>query len=62
MSMAYDPRQNSWFEFLIVDLNFHLQHLSFTAELKNLYSFLRIHIIGKRFYTCLLAFEFNFFI
>ena len=59
---GYDPGQNSWFEFSIVDFNFQIQHLNFTAEFKNLYSCFRIHIIGKRFYTCRLAFELNFFI
>ena len=59
---GYDPGQNSWFEFSIADFNFQIQHLNFTAEFKNLYSSFRIHIIGKRFYPCRLAFELNFFI
>ena len=33
--MAYDPLQNSWFEFWIAHLNFQLQHLNFTAEFIN---------------------------
>ena len=57
---GYDPGQNSWFEFSIVDFIFKIQHLNFTAEFKNLYSSFRIHIIGKRFYACRLAFELNF--
>ena len=59
--MALDPRQNSWFEFWIAHLNFQLQHLNFTAEFNTLHSSFQIHIIGKRFYICLLAFELNFF-
>ena len=59
---GYDLGQNSWFEFSIADFNFQIQHLNFTAEFKNLYSSFRIHIIGKRFYPCRLAFELNFFI
>ena len=41
---------------LICHLNFQLQHLNFTAEFNILHSSFRIHIIGKCFYTCLLAF------
>ena len=59
---GYDLGQNSWFEFSIADFNFQIQHLNFTAEFKNLYSSFRIHIIGKRFYPCRLAFKLNFFI
>ena len=36
---------------------FQLQHLNFKAEFNILHSSFRVHIIGKRFYTCLLAFE-----
>ena len=60
--MAYNPRQNSWFIFWIAHLNFQLQNLNLTAEFNILHSSLRVYIIGKRFYTCRLAFEFNFFI
>ena len=62
--MAYHPRQNSWFEFQIVHLNFQLQHLNVIAEFKILHFSFRIHIIGQRFYTRLfeLNFELNFFI
>ena len=58
--MAYDPRQNSWFVFLIAHLNFQLQHFNFTAEFNISHSSFRIHIIGQCFYTCRLAFELNF--
>ena len=33
---------------------------TFTAEFNTLHSSFRIHIIGKRLNTCLLAFELNF--
>ena len=54
--MAYDPRQNSLFEFLIYHLNFHL---NFIAESKILHSSFRFRIIGKRLYTHLLFFKLN---
>ena len=60
--MAYDPRQISWFVFYIAHLNFQLQNLNSTAEFYILQSSFRVHIIGKRFYNCRLAFELNFFI
>ena len=47
---------------LIAHLNFQLQNLNFTAEFNILHSSFRVHVFGKRFYTCLLAFELNFFI
>ena len=47
-SMAYDPRQNSLFEFKIHNLNFQLQQLNFTAQFKILHSSFRFHIIGRR--------------
>ena len=43
-------------------LNFQLQNLNATAEFNILHSSFRIHIVGKRFYTCRLAFELTFFI
>ena len=44
--MAYDPRQNSLFEFWIYHLNFYL---NFIAKYKILHSSFRFRIIGKRF-------------
>ena len=41
---------------------FSTSKLDFTAEFNIIHSSFRIHIIGKRFYTCLLAFELNVFI
>ena len=53
-------------KFMVCILNcsfkFQLQHLNFTTEFNILHSSFRVQIIGKRFYTCLLAFELNFFI
>ena len=57
--MAYDPRQNSLFDFYIHHLNFYL---NFIAEYKIVHSFFRFRIIGKRFYTRLLFFKLNSFI
>ena len=47
---------------LFAHLNFQLQNLNFTSEFNILHSSFRVHVFGKRFYTCLLAFELNFFI
>ena len=57
--MAYDPRQNSLFEFSIHHLNFYL---NFIAEFKILHSSFRFRNFGKRFYTRLLFFKLNSFI
>ena len=40
---------------------FSTSTLEFTAKFYTLNSSFQIHIIGKRFYICLLAFELNFF-
>ena len=58
--MAYFPPP----KFMVCMLNcaFKFSKLDFTAEFNILHSSFGIHIIGKRFYTCLLAFELNFFI
>ena len=47
---------------LFAHLNFQLQNLNFTSEFNILHSSFRVHVFGKRFYTCLLAFELNCFI
>ena len=44
---------------LFAHLNFQLQNLNFTSEFNILHSSFRVHVFGKRFYTCLLAFELN---
>ena len=46
---------NCWFQFPNSALEFY-------SWIQKFILLIRIHIIGKRFYTCLLAFELNFFI
>ena len=57
--MAYDPRQNSWFEFYIHHLNFYL---NFIAEYKVLHSSFRFLIIGKLLLHSSFIFKLNSFI